>query len=517
MGRLKTFITNNFWLILIVGLFLSTRLYGITKIPASLYWDEASIGYNAYSVLTTGADEWGERFPLHFRAFGEFKLPVYVYSVVASEFVFGATPLAVRLPAVFYGMMAVLALYVLTLKLTKEKSVALLSSFFFVISPWTFIFTRAGYEATAGLSFFLWGIYLYWVSLKNPKFLFLSTLLMVASFYSYNSFRVLVPVSLAIGFIIFLGRLIKEKSWKKIIPLTISLIILGTSLIPLYKLYSQDSGLGRLLTVGVEGENKLVVFGKNYLAHFNPSFLFVRGDINPRSQLPGSPQLYWLDALFIVLGVILILKRRRLGYLSILVALAIAPIPASITKESPHALRSILMAPVFSVITALGVYYFLKLSGKYRRFFLGLILGIYIYLTGAYFYRFIGEYNKLSSDSWQYPYGQIYAQYSTDFADYDTIYITDEFAQPYIFALFYGKVNPHDFIATRTLNPVSDWGFSTVSSFGKFKFIKKCSAEFISNSLIFCSPQDKPYGKVVEIGQILNLKGGTALTVYYHE
>ena len=72
---------TNFVLILICLLFLVTRLYKISEIPLSVYWDEASIGYNAYSVLQTGRDEWGEFMPLHFRAFGEFKLPVYVYSV----------------------------------------------------------------------------------------------------------------------------------------------------------------------------------------------------------------------------------------------------------------------------------------------------------------------------------------------------------------------------------------------------------------------------------------------------
>jgi hypothetical protein len=69
-------------LLFIIILFFVSRLYRISNIPPSVYWDEASIGYNAYSVSVDGKDEWGSFLPLHFRAFGEFKLPVYIYSVV---------------------------------------------------------------------------------------------------------------------------------------------------------------------------------------------------------------------------------------------------------------------------------------------------------------------------------------------------------------------------------------------------------------------------------------------------
>ncbi|MFH1971199.1 MAG: glycosyltransferase family 39 protein [Patescibacteria group bacterium] len=515
--RLKNFIGRNFCLILIVAFYFVTRLWGIIKVPASVYWDEASIGYNAYSVLTTASDEWGETLPLHFRAFSEFKLPVYIYSVAISEFVFGLTPLAVRLPAVVYGFLVVVGLYALILKLTQEKNIALIGAFFLTISPWTFIFTRTGYEAIAGLAFFIWGTYFLASSARKPNLLLVSTLCFIASFYSYNSFRILAPVILVFGMIYFLVKIIRQRNRKSFIIWIIALGIFMVSLLPLYKLYKFDSGLGRLATVGVEGKNTILAFGQNYMSHFSPKFLFISGDIIPRSQFPGNSQLFWLDTLFIFLGLVLILKKRKLSFWLILAALLIAPIPASITKESPHALRSILMAPIFSIITAFGVSYFLKLSGKYQRGFTLLILGIYIFLFGSYFYRFMNEYNQLSSDDWQYPYSKIYSQYSTVFPDYSTIYITDEYAQPYIFTLFYNKVNSRDFIAQKVLSPVADWGFSTVKSFGKFQFIKKCAGDFVANSLFFCPVGETLSGNIVKVGQIENLSGKAVLNVYHYE
>src|SRR4051812_3604511 len=98
-------------LVFILAFFLFTRLYKITEIPGSLYWDEASIGYNAYSILTTGQDEWGVSFPIYFKAFGEYKLPVYIYSTVLSEKIFGVNTLAVRIPAVIYSLGIILLIY----------------------------------------------------------------------------------------------------------------------------------------------------------------------------------------------------------------------------------------------------------------------------------------------------------------------------------------------------------------------------------------------------------------------
>jgi hypothetical protein len=518
MQKLVTFLKKNFWLAVIIAIYLFSRLYLINSIPKSLYWDEASIGYNAYSVLKTGKDEWGESLPLHFRAFGEFKLPVYIYSVAVSELILGLNVLAVRLPAVIFGLGAVLGLYALALKISKDKTIAILSAFTFTISPWFFIFSRTGYEATAGLALFIWAIYFLVLSFKKSWLLLISTLFFVASYYSYNSFRVLAPVFIVPGLIFWIINSLKKKNIKSFVFLAVSLVIFLGSLVPIYKLYREDSGLGRLTTIGVESRGMAFAIGQNYIKHFDSKFLFVQGDTNPRSQIPGSPQLYWIDGLLILLGLVYILvKRGGYGYSLLLLALLIAPIPASITKESPHALRSILMAPIFSLVTASGIGLLIDWAKKYKNIVIGVVVVIYLVLGALYFNKFLTQYNKLSSLSWQYPYSQIFEKYSSDFGKYKTIYITDEYAQPYIFALFYNQINPNTFITEKVLNPVSDWGFSTVGEFGEFKFIKKCAADFASGSLIFCKKEDKPVGAVTIIGEILDLSGQSALVIYQHE
>jgi 4-amino-4-deoxy-L-arabinose transferase-like glycosyltransferase len=450
MKKIITFVKTNFVLILVCLLFLGTRLFRISEIPSSVYWDEASIGYNAYSVLTTGKDEWGETLPLHFRAFGEFKLPVYIYSVVISEFIFGVNTFAVRFPSVIFGLLSVIGLYLIVLKLTKEKFIALLSSFLLTITPWFFIFSRTGYEAVAGLAFFIWAIYF-----LNKKTLVISTLLFIISAYSYNSFRILATLVLGSGLLYFAIK----KEFKIVI---VSVLILIVSILPIYKLYKLDSGLGRFQTVS-DTDN----FMQNYLKNFSPKYLFVSGDSNPRSQMPGNPQLYKLDALFLLFGLLFIAKSKKLESFAIIGLLLIAPIPAALTRENPHALRSILMSPVLIAISAMGVYYFSNLFKKYKSLILLIVICLYALSFEGYIYKFGTEYNKLSSSAWQYEYKEIFEKQKGGC-------VSDKFAQPYIFALFYQKIEPNKFIKTRQLNPVSDWGFSTVKSFGNFNFPKIC-------------------------------------------
>jgi 4-amino-4-deoxy-L-arabinose transferase-like glycosyltransferase len=436
---------------------LVTRLYKISDVPASVYWDEASIGYNAYSVLVTGKDEWGETLPLHFRAFGEFKLPVYVYSVLLSEFLFGLSVFSVRLPAVVFGILSVVGVYLLSKEISKNKTIGLISSFLFSITPWFFIFSRTGYEATAGLAFFIFAIYFLIRSFgKDKRLLIVSTLLFIVSMYSYNSFRILTPLVLGPVFAYHLYK-------RKFLVVLLSVLFLGISMVPVYKLYVKDSGLSRLEAVG--SKRNII---SNYFKNFSPNYLFNVGDQNPRSQVPNDGQLYYLDILFLALGTFFILKSKNKNCYWILWFLIISPIPAAITKENPHALRSILTSPILSIVSGLGVYYLSSIYLKKQKEVIFIAGIFYLISFSRYYYFFITNYNSVTSSAWQYEYKEIFSKQKSGC-------VSDEYAQPYIFALFYDKVDPKYFISTKKLNTVSDWGFSTVASFGKYSFSKKCN------------------------------------------
>ena len=105
----KNFFTITFFLIILISIFL--RFYKLGVNPPSLTWDEASLGYNAYSILKTGADEYGNKFPISIRSFDDYKPPLYVYLAVPSIGIFGLNEFAVRLPSAIIGILSVIAIY----------------------------------------------------------------------------------------------------------------------------------------------------------------------------------------------------------------------------------------------------------------------------------------------------------------------------------------------------------------------------------------------------------------------
>jgi len=119
---------KKFLLILIIIIAIFLRIWHLDLNPPSLYWDEASLGYNAYSILLSGADEHGEKLPLdRFIAFGDYKPPGYIYSTVFSMAVFGPNEFAVRFPSAMGGILMVILTYFLTKKLLTSVKVFLLA------------------------------------------------------------------------------------------------------------------------------------------------------------------------------------------------------------------------------------------------------------------------------------------------------------------------------------------------------------------------------------------------------
>src|SRR3990170_7439708 len=99
------------YLLLIILLGFALRTVYISDFPPSLNWDEVSLGYNAYSVLKTGKDEWGKILPVIFTAYGDYKLPGYIYTLVPFISIFGLNAFAIRLPSVLAGTITVLFTY----------------------------------------------------------------------------------------------------------------------------------------------------------------------------------------------------------------------------------------------------------------------------------------------------------------------------------------------------------------------------------------------------------------------
>ncbi len=162
-------IIKQYGLLLILGLALVVRLYKIDVIPPHLTSDEAALGYNAYSVLKTGRDEYGSLFPIIFKSFGDYKPGLYVYFTVPTVGIFGLNEFSVRLVSVLAGVLAVFVLYEIVKRLTQNSNLALIASFVLSLNPWHIFFSRGAWEVNLSLTLTLLGILFFIFFIKKRE------------------------------------------------------------------------------------------------------------------------------------------------------------------------------------------------------------------------------------------------------------------------------------------------------------------------------------------------------------
>lgn len=480
---------SRYKLIILVCVFLLgtiLRFYNLSSNPPSLNWDEASNGYNAYSILTTGKDEYGTFLPLSIRSFDDYKPPLYAYLTVPSIAIFGLNEFAVRFPSALLGSFSVIVVYFLVLQILKSSkisskfsdSVAITSAFLFAISPWSLQFSRAAYEGNIGLFFLLLGTLFMFIFLKQPKFLLVSIICFLLSMYSYHSFRLIVPIFM-LGFgIIFIKSFLKHKI---ILAASIILFVLFASPIYFNFLSSQEGSGSRLSMVSIFGdspeitksiqrleydkangnilgyifENRRFVYGlaavKGYLDHYNPDFLFLHGDGGRQHHAVDFGMLYLFTLPFILLGVFFLLKNinKRIGVFFLL--LILSPLASAISSGSPHPVRAIIMAPMLDIMAAAGLVVFaayvssieyrvLSIRIKYMVFPIIFFLFTinFLYYLHQYYVHTPREYG----DFWQYGNKEAIQYAKKHEGEYEKIIMSYKYDQPYVYYLFYNKVDP---------------------------------------------------------------------------
>src|SRR3989304_8276793 len=170
------------------------RLWQLGKVPSSPDWDEVALGYNAYSILQSGRDEYGKFLPIILRSFDDYKPALYAYLVMPSISVLCLNVTAVRLPSAIFGILTVLAVFFLVRELFKKNNIALLTTFLLAISPWHIQFSRVAFEANVGVALNIWALVLFFKGLKEPLWLVSCAFLFGLGLYAYHSERIFLPL-----------------------------------------------------------------------------------------------------------------------------------------------------------------------------------------------------------------------------------------------------------------------------------------------------------------------------------
>lgn len=509
---------------IIIGLAALLRLISLSAFPAGLNADEAALGYNAYSLLTTGRDEHGHPWPVNLESFGDFKPALYAYLLIPFIKVLGLTEIAVRLPSALFGVLAVVFIYLLAREIFPDRRLALLSAFLLAVSPWHLHFSRGGWEVNVAATFLLIGVwsFLRWVKTANFLLFVICILNFSLSMYTYQSARIIAPLlglGLALTYFPVLRARFRQTLFAGVILAVLS-VPLGLSLVT-SNAASRLSGVGIFADQGpinrineLRGHyanpnsliarlfhNKPVIytvqFIKNYTDHFDPNFLFINGDVVQRNSVPETGQLFWTDVIFLCLGVVFLLRAGPPHSKIIWLWLFIAPIASALTFQTPSALRDQNMVIPLTLITAAGLFNLFQLVSSRRRVFYLLLtftVLVYSWQLSRYLHEYYIHYPQTSPAAWEYGFRELVPYVESVKNKYAQIYVTDKYDQPYILFLFYSHYPPQLFQNHHVLTFRDKFNFSTVRAYGSYRFTSTPwdKVRDIHSALIVAAPEDIP-------------------------
>ena len=153
-------------IILVLALFLRSK--DIESNPPELFSDEIVNFVSARSVIEKGHDLEGNLMP-YFSDRVEPRPPVYGYFSYLFTRVFGESAAGIRSAAIFFGIVSIILVYLLTLEFFKDSDSALFAAFFMAIIPWHIHYSRAGWEPASLLPFLLLSMYLFIYGVNRDK------------------------------------------------------------------------------------------------------------------------------------------------------------------------------------------------------------------------------------------------------------------------------------------------------------------------------------------------------------
>lgn len=467
----------HIFLIAIVLLAAFLRIYRLDSVPPSLNWDEADAGYNAYTIAHWGRDEWGKFLPLVFTSFRDDKHPVHIYLTAPIVGLFGLSDFTVRLTGAIIGILSVVVIFYLARTLFKSDLIALFAALFLAISPYHIHFSRGLWEVNFALFFFMLGLLTFYLAIQKKAWLInISFLSFGVSLLSYHSSKIIVP-PIVLMLIVFYFKDLKKLSLNfytgmLVLAVFIALLFIDPRLLGIARVkqtqFSED--IIEKTQTFQKTKNSLLGLGeitlRQYLTHFSPQYLFISGDQSPRNSVKIFGEFYKIDALFIVIGLLYLLKMRSKITLLVFAWLLLAPLPSSLVSGAPNATRAVFMMGSINIIAALGANKIINwFRGKVRM----LIIAVILILLGVQSYTYVNYYfnvyPKKDAIDWQYGMKQS-AEYVKSHPEYTQVYVTNIRSQPYIFFLFYLKTSLPEYLDAVVYNRSEESkSYNTVSYF----------------------------------------------------
>ncbi len=461
---------------------LAARIYSFGSIPPGLNADEASIGYDAYSLLHYGMDRNGIHNPVHLIGWGSGQNALYAYLLMPFIYFFGLTSVTVRLVNLLAGIASMFIFYLLIKKISN-KTIALISFCILAINPWHIMMSRWALESNLFPAVLLAAVYLLTASFEKKALLPAAMFVMALCLYSYGTSYLFLPLFLlmAAPYIIYHKKtgLLSASAGTAVFAATAAPIILFV-IINYFKL--QTISLPFLTIPRLTSDNVQFItqsslssgagFFKGLLENMETfiTYIITQKDVL-WNVIPQYGYMYIFSLPLLILGLVktaylfFVKKGFRKSFV-ILAWFISAVLMAFFMKICTNRINIIFFPMIF--FAAVGIYS-LKNSifKRIQAVFIILIALLHITYFSFFMQYYLTTYPGNTAQLFHKSFGEAITYASQQYNG--KIYVTDKANMPYIFVLFYTKADTGEFVRTvQYADPAS--AFRNASSFGRYVF-----------------------------------------------
>lgn len=502
-----------FLLVISVCLSLFFAVYKNSITPPCFNSDEAAFSYNAYSILQTGADEYGNILPLRLKSFGDYKMPLYSYLSIPFIASLGLNEFSARALNIFIAILFPLLMYVTVKEIFEKDEIAVIAALLISLSLGKGIMERQAHEGILAsflilLASFFFIRYFKKETYKNAVFFVLS---LVLALFAYQSSRIFAAFFFVYALVYFFLQK-KTGAARKFFIIT---LVIGLCLFAITDFFYKPARVQNLFLTNTAGftlrinelvgeggsrvfYNKLTEgiteFVANQSTYYSPQFLAINGDSNYRFGFPGMAPMTLVEYLFIFVGIYFLFHNKERWRYLLLGLVLMSPITAALSWNGLSLTRAIFLIIISLIIASYGLYHF-AIQFKKSNFFTYLIVGLILVEAICLFYSwdfYLNHYPKraIVTQAWECGYSQVGDYVKQNYNKFNTFYITQKNGEPYIFLLFYLKFSPQLYQKEASLSAPDQFGFGQVAKFDKFVFSIPSSAFQQNNVAIIGYPDD---------------------------
>ena len=357
-SRLKVYDLATWLFIFAVGIYLVTRLIGLTQFPIYFFTDEAIQSQSIIELINNGyRDPAGVWLPTYFRNGEYYNLGVSVYLQWLPYILFGKSAVATRVTSVFVTLIAAVAVGIILRDVFKLKY-WWTGTLFLSITPAWFLHSRAAFETVEFVAFYTGMLCAYlFYRYKSPHYLYVAIFLGALSFYTYSPAQLIMPLT---AFALFISDW--RYHWENRRTVLIGLVLMLVLALPYLRssINNPNAPFAHLHTLWSYWFEKIPLSEKiaRYFSEFgfglSPWYWYIPNSRDLARHLMKEYGHILIATLpFALLGMAHVLRNlRQPAHRAILIALLISPVSGALVQISIT--RALLFVVPAAILTAIG-------------------------------------------------------------------------------------------------------------------------------------------------------------------